>query len=1163
MSLVKAVGGSFSPAVKGRGGDYFRSGRVRIVRGDGGSLTAQVSGSRRKPYVVEIDWAKLGPDEVVATCTCPHYKEGNLCKHIWAMLLAMDKEGLDPELSNPPAKVLHKYDLPESSGALDDMYDDCGDDYDEYGDEEEEYEDGDEDDEDDEDDWHYRPSGPARREAAPTFGDPRRGLSIGDGRSIGKPRSGWKRRLTQVFQYATTQAAAERVASRDAGKQRQAWFVLSVAECLDDGRLVVHFRQRETRQTGEFGKIKKLTVQSKDIPRFVDEEDGRLVEILIGNAASDDVYGYHDYDGGRQVSRAVVLPATYEIVLPRLCATGRFVWQMDSSLPVEEGRPMAWDGGDPWRLRLSVEDDPQRRRWRLLGELVRGGDRVPLSDAVLLLDNGLVLFPDRLARLNVAGEDFAWIAVLREQSPIEVPYSGRDALLDAIYRLPTLPEIELPPALQLEQIVGTPRGRLEIKSPEKHAYYYSRGQLYANVHFVYGDHSFDWENHEGGMLIADAGHVLRRDRAREAELLGQLADLGLRPVVNSYSYRAEQADLSFPEKRLPEVVLRLIRQGWIVESEGVRIRKPGAFNLSVTSGIDWFELDGQIDFEGVAAPLPALLKALRHREKYIRLDDGSQGMLPEEWLKKYGGLAEMADRDGDGDALRFAPTQALLLDALLAEQENVRVDRQFADYRDKLRSFEGVKPTDAPRGFHGTLREYQKEGLGWLHFLREFRLGGCLADDMGLGKTVQVLALLQSRRLRRPKNGDTRKPSIVVVPKSLVFNWLDEAARFTPGLRAFNYTGIDRKSRLEQSGGFDLLMTTYGTLRRDIVELKQMPFDYAILDESQAIKNHLSQAAKASRLLDADHRLAMTGTPVENHLGELWSLFEFLNPGMLGRSAKFQTMVKNNGDDGVLTLLARALRPFLLRRTKGQVLAELPEKTEQTLLCRMSAEERSAYDRLRDYYRENLSDRLKEMGLEKAKIHVLEALLRLRQAACHPGLLDPKQQDVLGPKLETLLEQLREVIAEGHKALVFSQFTSLLAIVRRHLDSEGIVYEYLDGRTRRRGDKVKRFQADPACPLFLISLKAGGHGLNLTAADYVFILDPWWNPAVEAQAIDRAHRIGQTRPVFAYRIICADTVEDKILELQRTKRELADAIVSADQSIVANLTAEDLALLLS
>jgi SNF2 family DNA or RNA helicase len=342
-------------------------------------------------------------------------------------------------------------------------------------------------------------------------------------------------------------------------------------------------------------------------------------------------------------------------------------------------------------------------------------------------------------------------------------------------------------------------------------------------------------------------------------------------------------------------------------------------------------------------------------------------------------------------------------------------------------------------------------------------------------------------------------------------------------------------------------------------------FDYVVLDEAQAVKNAATESSKAVRLLSGDHRLAMSGTPVENHLGELWTLFEFLNPGMLGAASVFKLTGGGlrNPTEETRSLLAQALRPFILRRTKEQVARELPPKTEQTIYCVMKPAQRKLYDDLRNHYRQSLLSRIATEGMAKSKIQVLEALLRLRQAACHPGLLDKKRLDDASAKLDVLLAQLREVLEEGHKALVFSQFTSLLSIVRGRLDSEGVTYEYLDGATRDRETCVTRFQNDPECRLFLVSLKAGGLGLNLTAAEYVFLLDPWWNPAVEAQAVDRAHRIGQTRQVFAYRLIARDTVEEKVLELQKTKRDLAAAIISQDNSLVRGLKREDLELLLS
>jgi SNF2 family DNA or RNA helicase len=394
-----------------------------------------------------------------------------------------------------------------------------------------------------------------------------------------------------------------------------------------------------------------------------------------------------------------------------------------------------------------------------------------------------------------------------------------------------------------------------------------------------------------------------------------------------------------------------------------------------------------------------------------------------------------------------------------------------------------------------------------------------------------------------------------------VFNWIEEARKFAPSLRVLNYTGNARVDEAASLADHDIVLTTYGTLRRDIVNHREIEFDYVVLDEAQSIKNAASQAAKACRLLRARHRLALTGTPVENHIGELWSIFEFLNPGQLGSATRLKRFLAGGRTSS--DVVARAVRPYLLRRTKTQVLSDLPEKTEQTLFCELGEEQRKAYDELREHYRLELSGRIGRMGIGRSRIAVLEALLRLRQTACHPGLVDPARIDDPAAKLDTLLEQLSEVIDEGHKVLVFSQFTSFLSIVRRRLEDRSITYEYLDGKTTDRQARVQRFQEDAECRLFLVSLKAGGQGLNLTAADYIYILDPWWNPAVEAQAVDRAHRIGQTRRVFAYRLIARDTVEEKIVALQDRKRELAESIVRADESMVSSLTAEDVEMLLS
>jgi SNF2 family DNA or RNA helicase len=500
-----------------------------------------------------------------------------------------------------------------------------------------------------------------------------------------------------------------------------------------------------------------------------------------------------------------------------------------------------------------------------------------------------------------------------------------------------------------------------------------------------------------------------------------------------------------------------------------------------------------------------------------------------------------------------------LLDALLAAQPAVDWDEGFARAREALQRFEGVRPEDPPPTFQGALREYQREALGWMRFLREFGFGGCLADDMGLGKTVMVLAMLELRRLdpSRP-----HRPSVVVLPRSLLFNWTTESARFVPGLRVLDFAHAERHAAIEAIADHDLVLTTYGTLRRDVAALQDQPFDYVILDEAQAIKNAATATAKAVRLLRADHRLALTGTPVENHLGELHSLFDFLNPGLLGRGDVLDVKRASQREvDDHIRLLAKGLRPFFLRRTKEQVAPELPSRTEETLYCELEGEQLRVYRELRDHYRRVLLGKVQRDGIAKSKFEILEALLRLRQAACHTALL--KSQRHTSAKFDLLLPRLAELVDEGRKALVFSQFTSLLALLRDRLDADRVVYEYLDGQTHDRAERVLRFQEDPACPLFLISLKAGGVGLNLTAAEYVFLLDPWWNPAVEAQAIDRTHRIGQTKPVFAYRLVARETVEERILELQSRKRALADAILQAGAGGLRGLQREDLEQLLS
>jgi hypothetical protein len=921
-------------------------------------------------------------------------------------------------------------------------------------------------------------------------------------------------------------------------RESQILYCVDVHASKSTGRIAIELFSQLRKKNGEWTLPKEFRVTPEQAASLADQADVDIVSALFGGQ---EVYAYSYYPYAGSITRKILhLPLALKLI-PAMASTGRLFYRESTGAAFE---PARWDAGDPWIPYLAVRQD-DRDQWNITGFLRRGEERMDLLDPLLLLEEGLLLAHGAVARFDPGG-GFAWLAQLREVKRIPFPDRERDVVLAKLLELPAAPPMEVDEALRFEERTAPPRLALKIKQDRT---YMGSPRYVAQLHVDYGAGWMAATTDSRGIWRAEERVYLVRDKAAEEAARETLGNLGLRPEAGG----ADRWSLS--PKALPRTVRTLIQEGWHVEAEGKAFRSPGATRVSVSSGIDWFELRGEVDYGETTATLPQLLAAVRRGDSMVVLGDGTFGVLPEEWLKRFAPLAGLGTKGEDH--LVFRHNQAMLLDALLAAQPEVRIDETFERVRQRMRSFQGVQATVQPEGFRGQLRGYQCEGLGWMEFLREFGFGGCLADDMGVGKTAQVLATLEQRR------AEGHGPSLVVVPKSVMFNWREESARFTPRLRVLEHHGTDRDTTAIRK--HDLVLTTYGTMLRDAPSLAEVEFDYVVLDEAQAVKNAATASAKAVRLLRGKHKLALSGTPVENHLGELWSLFEFLNPGMLGAASvlKMAGGLARNPSPEARALLAHALRPFILRRTKQQVARELPEKTEQTIFCELEGAQKKHYEELRDHYRMTLLDRVRHEGLGRSKMHVLEALLRLRQAACHPGLLDTTRVDEPSAKLEVLLAQLAEVLEEGHKALVFSQFTSLLAIVRRRLDRDGVRYEYLDGATTNRQAHVEAFQNDAGCGLFLISLKAGGLGLNLTAAEYVFLLDPWWNPAVEAQAVDRAHRIGQTRPVFAYRLIARDTVEEKVLQLQKTKRDLADAILSEDNSLIRDLRSEDLELLLS
>jgi superfamily II DNA or RNA helicase len=950
-------------------------------------------------------------------------------------------------------------------------------------------------------------------------------------------------------------------------------FAVNTARSLDTSGLVLDVFGRSLDASGKPGKLKRASLEHHQLEQqllplgpngsltAMPGGSLALVTELLGSPPRRKTAGKSRAKAPAGVRRLRLPHQLYYSVLPHLCA--------QRTLSCWDGRTQSsmqllrWDSGDAWHLALHIRVDSSGVA-RLSGALERNGESVPVGDPVLILSPGdptssdatpaLVVFAETIGRLELdRRRDLPWITFLRGGRELVIPEKEIGQALSEFLELPALPRLEIPDVLGLSEEVSPPQPRLALEPGPA----FLDSSFLAELSFDYGPLRVTAEDSRSSIVDWEKRTLLRRNLDSEHEALVRRLELGLQAVeVAEGGVQALELD---PDK-LPTVIEPLLQEGWTVEVQGRSVRPPGPPALRIESGIDWFDLSGQVDFAGNRLELSRVLDAVSRGDRFIRLDDGSQGLVPDSWLETYDSLAKVA-RGSTDTGLRFLSSQALIVDALLTAMPPADVDTAFAKLRQKLSSFDRIKPKKEPRGFGGTLRAYQRHGLAWLNFLREFGLGGVLADDMGLGKTVQVLALVLTHRA---PSKTTKLPFLVVAPRSVVYNWIDEAAHFAPKLKVVEYRGAGREELRERFAEFDIIVTTYGTLRRDISHLATVEFDTVVLDEAQAIKNPASQTAKASRLLVARHRLALTGTPIENHLGELGSIFEFLNPNLLGQLPRLEVLTAGRAPNKrELAQLAEDLRPFILRRTKTQVLPDLPPKTEQVLLCDMRSEQREIYDRLRAAYQVSLLEQVETHGVSGSAIQVLEALLRLRQVACHPGLVDPTWEEAGSAKLEALFDQVSEVLDEGHKVLVFSQFTSLLGFVRQHLDDQGLPYAYLDGKTRNRGEVVERFQDDPDCNLFLISLKAGGLGLNLTAAGYVFLLDPWWNPAVEAQAIDRTHRIGQTQPVFAYRMIARDTVEEKLLEMQRAKRDLAEAILDGEGQSLRDLTADDLRLLLS
>ncbi|MES2730390.1 MAG: SNF2-related protein [Bacteroidota bacterium] len=696
------------------------------------------------------------------------------------------------------------------------------------------------------------------------------------------------------------------------------------------------------------------------------------------------------------------------------------------------------------------------------------------------------------------------------------------------------------------------------------------------------------ENRMAFELSFQYGNFVFKSEIAVSEAIRSIASVSVERIDDTYVFHKVRRNLETEHKKLqllieaklelkhgktmmskPEAFEWIRQNSTFLHEQGFMLRQnsidqkryfigQSSIDVSINESKDWFDIYAIIKFGDFEIPFLQLRNLITAKKREFTLPSGEIAVIPEAWFTQYAELlAFVEETDADDERLTLKKYHLSLVQDL---QKDNLAQLTMSRRLEKLRDFDEIDDHSLPAGFVGELRPYQKAGYNWMLFLNKYNFGGCLADDMGLGKTVQTLAMLQAQ-----KEAGSTQASLLIMPTSLIYNWEMEARKFTPNLRVFTYTGTLREKSVAPFEGYDLVLTSYGITRIDIDLLKTYYFNYTILDESQAIKNPTSNIAKAVAELHTRHRLILTGTPLENSTMDLWSQMSFVNPGLLGTQSFFRNEfllpIEKKNDEQKMQRLYTIIKPFILRRHKSQVATELPEKVESVQYCHMSEQQEQEYEEAKSFYRNKILDYIDEKGMSKSQLILLQGLTKLRQIANHPKMVDPDYTGDSG-KLKNVTHRLCTAIAENHKILVFSQFVKHLDIMRHFMDENGLQYAYLDGSTRNRQEQVDLFQTDRKVSVFLISLKAGGLGLNLTAADYVFLLDPWWNPAIEAQAMDRAHRIGQENKVFTYKFISKNTVEEKILALQRNKQRLASELITTEESFVKSLSKEDILSLL-
>lgn len=1106
---------TFEPHIRVRGAEYFRYRRAKIISlHPGRESHLRIKGTRL--YDVRLRFNEF--DQLIMTCTCPYSARGYHCKHIWAGILEANRHNF---FSSPTQQ---NTDL-EAGGIS------------------------------------REKSGSDSETSLDS-----KAIKLSQSANTIKSRLDpnlplpWQTKLARIktkVEEVTKPQSILQSTMNAAPRLRVGTYGIDWELSRTYQQWAIRFFYRERRVAGDLGPLRSCSVSQEFIPIYEGELDRKVLWAMMGLSTFDPraplqhepaLKSHLFLDPKRVTSLFQELGAARKLY--SLTSQGTLQMLEVDLRPLQIRLELAEKSGGDYVLHAAlVQTD--------LPSPDRDDTDLPPSEvhqAVLpwpTARESLYLTPFLLIGNRLLHADFgpltAWFELFLAEPTMTIPAEELSDFLAFYFSSAAAPKLLLPEALSVTHSSLFHQVRLVVTTGPR------LKSIQVSFQFLYGQHTVEHSSAQETLFDSGTRTLYQRNFQLESEAIVKLdivkLDIGKLDRIK-FERIAEvsfaKAPLVLSEELLAPLIEDAFALGWEVVAYNKKVTQNRDLKGTVASGIDWFDLSLQFVFaNGQTLGIPQLLKNLKSGQKFISLADGSTGLIREDWLQKFGRMAQMGALAGEN--LRLTKIQALFFGTELSEDEHLRVDRKFKTFQNLIHELNSLETIKAGSIFHGTLRSYQKKGLSWLNLMSTHGLGAILADDMGLGKTIQVLATLSLH----PK-----AKTLIVAPKSLVHNWIDEAKKFTPDLKFFNHTGAQRLKKSDHLETVDVLVTTYHTLRLDIEFLKNLNFDFLILDEAHYIKNSESQVFMACRLLQARMKIALSGTPVENSLADLFSILSIVTPGLITDSLANKYAKETQPE--ALSALSRSLSPFLLRRTKDEVLKDLPAKSEQVLYCELSPSERRKYNELKNHYWNSLNGKFDQKGFASSKIDILEALLRLRQASCHPGLLNKEMAPPSSAKFDLLIEQLENVIADGHKALIFSQFTSLLDLLKPLLEGKNIAYESLDGRTHDRSRRVTRFQENPEVKAFLISLKAGGVGLNLTAADYVFVLDPWWNPAAESQAIDRAHRIGQTKKVFAYKLIAKDTVEEKILSLQEKKKALAKAVISNETSLLKGLKLEDL-----